>query len=54
MEEAVPPSRAPGGVASTEHGGDELLTFFAFPPGQWKSLRTINGIERSTTCFFGE
>jgi len=36
----------PGVVASLEEGGDELLTFFAFPPEQWKSLRTTNAIER--------
>lgn len=36
----------PGVVASLEEAGDELLTFFAFPPLQWKSLRTTNQIER--------
>jgi hypothetical protein len=36
----------PGVVASLEEGGDELLTFFAFPPEQWKCLRTTNAIER--------
>ena len=36
----------PGVVVSLEEGGDELLTFFAFPPEQWKCLRTTNAIER--------
>jgi putative transposase len=36
----------PGVVASLEEAGDELLTFFAFPPEQWRSLRTTNAIER--------
>ena len=36
----------PGVVASLEEGGDELLTFFAFPAEQWKCLRTTNAIER--------
>jgi putative transposase len=26
--------------------GDELLTFFAFPKAQWKTVRTTNTIER--------
>ena len=26
--------------------GEELLTFFAFPRAQWKTLRTTNVIER--------
>lgn len=35
------------GVAkSLEEGGDELLTFMAFPRAQWKCLRTTNQIER--------
>jgi transposase-like protein len=38
--------RCPGVVASLEEGGDELLTFFAFPAEQWKCLRTTNAIER--------
>ncbi len=25
---------------------DELLTFYQFPPSQWKALRTTNAIER--------
>jgi transposase-like protein len=36
----------PGVVASFEEGGEELLTFFAFPAEQWKCLRTTNAIER--------
>jgi putative transposase len=36
----------PGVVASLAEGGDELLTFFAFPAEQWKCLRTTNAIER--------
>jgi putative transposase len=36
----------PGVVASLEEGGDELLSFFAFPEAQWKCLRTTNAIER--------
>ena len=36
----------PGVVASLREGGDELLTFFTFPTGQWKTLRTTNTIER--------
>jgi putative transposase len=38
--------RCPGVVASLREGGDELLTFFRFPKGQWKTLRTTNVIER--------
>ena len=38
--------RCPGVVASLREGGDELLTFFAFPKAQWKTLRTTNTIER--------
>jgi len=36
----------PGVVASLEDGGDELLTFMAFPAEQRKCLRTTNAIER--------
>jgi transposase-like protein len=36
----------PGVVTSLEEGGEELLTFFAFPAEQWKCLRTTNAIER--------
>jgi putative transposase len=39
-------SRCPGVVRSLQEGGDELLTFFAFPKRQWKTLRTTNVIER--------
>lgn len=31
---------------SLHEGGEELLTFFRFPPAQWKTLRTTNAIER--------
>ena len=35
------------GVArSLEEGGLELLTFYRYPKGQWKALRTTNAIER--------
>lgn len=39
-------ARCPGVVRSLQEGGDELLTFFAFPKAQWKTLRTTNVIER--------
>jgi len=38
--------RCPAVVASLNEGGDDLLTFFAFPQSQWKTLRTTNIIER--------
>jgi len=38
--------RCSGVVTSLREGGDELLTFFAFPKAQWKTLRTTNTIER--------
>jgi putative transposase len=38
--------RCPGVVRSLHEGGDELLTFFRFPPAQWKTLKTTNVIER--------
>lgn len=38
--------RCPGVVKSLQEGGEELLTFFSFPPSQWKTLRTTNAIER--------
>lgn len=38
--------RCPGVVRSLQEGGPELLTFFAFPKAQWKTLRTTNVIER--------
>ena len=31
---------------SFEEAGDELFTFTAFPPSQWKALRTTNALER--------
>ncbi len=33
-------------VTSLKEAGDELLTFYRFPPSQWKCLRTTNMIER--------
>lgn len=36
----------PGAVKSLEEAGAELLTMYRYPPSQWKSLRTTNGIER--------
>lgn len=36
----------PGVVKSLEEAGDELLTFYRFPPEQWRSLKTTNPIER--------
>ncbi len=38
--------RCPGVVTSLREGGDELLTFFAFPKAQWTALRSTNVIER--------
>ncbi len=32
--------------ASFEEAGDDLFTFTAFPPSQWKALRTTNALER--------
>jgi transposase-like protein len=32
--------------ASFEEAGDELFTFTAFPPSQWKTLRTTDALER--------
>jgi transposase-like protein len=37
--------RCPGVLRSLHEGGEELLTFFAFPKAQWKTLRTTNVIE---------
>ena len=31
---------------SFEEAGDDLFTFIAFPPSQWKALRTTNALER--------
>jgi transposase-like protein len=39
-------ARCSGVVRSLHEGGEELLTFFAFPKAQWKTLRTTNVIER--------
>jgi len=36
----------PGVVTSLQEGGDELLTFFRYPEGMHKMLRTTNSIER--------
>jgi putative transposase len=38
--------RSEGVVRSLEEAGDELLTHYAFPSSQWRSLRTTNSIER--------
>ena len=38
--------RCPAVAASVEEAGDELFTFLAFPPAQWKGLRTTNALER--------
>jgi len=34
-----------------EEAGEELLTFYAFPPSQWKCLRTTNPIEAVNSAF---
>lgn len=36
----------PSVVKSLEEAGEELLTFYRFPPEQWRSLKTTNPIER--------
>lgn len=36
----------PGVVKSLREGGEQLLTFYRYPPAMWKGLRTTNGIER--------
>jgi transposase-like protein len=38
--------RCPGAVESLNEAGDDLLTFYAFPKEQWKTIRTTNVIER--------
>jgi len=38
--------RCPGVVTSPPESGEELPTFFSYPKGQWKTLRTTNTIER--------
>ena len=37
---------APNVAVSLQEAGDELLTFYAFPASQHKSLRTTNSVER--------
>ncbi len=37
---------APKVAASLQEAGEALLTFYRFPPSQWKALRTTNAIER--------
>ncbi len=36
----------PALVESLREAGDELLTFYRYPPSSWKMLRTTNAIER--------
>src|SRR3954468_2770246 len=38
--------KCPGVAASLEEAGDRLFAFLRLPPGQWKSARTTNAIER--------
>ena len=38
--------RCPSVGESLEEAGDDLFTFTAFPPSQWKALRTTNALER--------
>jgi transposase-like protein len=38
--------RCPRVVESLDEAGDDLFTFGAFPPSQWKALRTTNALER--------
>ena len=38
--------RCPAVAASLEEAGDRLFAFLRLPPGQWKSARTTNAIER--------
>jgi putative transposase len=38
--------KCPGVAASSEEAGDRLFAFLRPPPGQWKSARTTNAIER--------
>jgi transposase-like protein len=38
--------RCRGVADSLEEAGQRLFTFLSYPPGQWKSLRTTNAIER--------
>src|SRR5438552_19054857 len=43
--------RCPAVAASVEESGDELCTFLAFSPTQWKGLRTTNALERISEEF---
>jgi putative transposase len=43
--------RCPAVAASLEEAGEELFTFLAFPPAQWKGLRTTNALERINAEF---
>ena len=36
----------PEAVRSLQEAGEELLTFYRYPPSMWKSLRTTNCVER--------
>ena len=38
--------RCAGAVESLNEAGDDLITFYSFPPEQWKTIRTTNVIER--------
>ena len=38
--------RCPAVAASLEEAGDRLFAFLQLPPGQWKSARTTNAVER--------
>ena len=38
--------KCPAVAASLEEAGDRLFAFLRLPPGQWKSARTTNAIER--------
>jgi transposase-like protein len=38
--------KCPAVAASLEEAGARLFTFLHYPPGQWKSLRTTNAVER--------
>ena len=39
-------AKCPAVAVSLEEAGEPLFTFLAYPPEQWKSLRTTNAIER--------
>jgi transposase-like protein len=38
--------RCPAVATSLEEAGDRLFTFLRLPPGQWRSARTTNAVER--------